>query len=109
MKVIQAMGPFVQDQIVSFNIPKSGARYIKLGIQVPQAPLLSEVPWSSTPNFTAYMVRFMIDGKSFVINGNGILEFEDLSNTQVFSIQPLQDMDAYTIIDIAFIDDEESA
>lgn len=110
MKVIQAMGPFyTKDGSISFNVPKSGAKYIKIGIQVPQAPHLLAIPRSSTPNFTAYIVRFMIDGKSFVINGNGILEFEDLSNTQVFSIQPLQDMDAYTIIDIAFIDDEESA
>lgn len=109
MKVIQAMGPFIGGQTISFNVPASGAKYIKFGIQVPQAPLLSKVPWSFTPNFAANMVAFDIDGKQAVINGNGILEFEDLSNTQVFSIKPLRDMDAYTIIDIAFIDEEESA
>lgn len=110
MKVIQAMGPFfATNKPISFNVPKSGAKYIKIGIQVPQAPHLLAMPYSDPPNFASNMIRFTIDGSNYIINGNGILEFEDLSNTKVFEITPLQDMDAYTIIDIAFIDEEESA
>jgi hypothetical protein len=38
MKVIQAVGPFYPDIPIPFNVPNSGVRYIKFGIQAPQAP-----------------------------------------------------------------------
>lgn len=111
MKVVQAVGPFDpnEDDPISFEIPQSGVKYIKFGIQAPQAPWLLAVPCVNPPDFTAYMVRFTIDDYTFVVNGNGILEFEDFYRPSVFTIKPLQPMDAYTIIDIAFINEEESA
>lgn len=114
MKVIQAVGPFYKNEPISFNVPQSGAKYIKFGIQAPQAPWLSAVPHStSQEEFVSHMVRFEIgddnlSNHSFIINGNGILEFEDFYASSVVYIEPLQDMDAYTIIDIAFIEEESA-
>lgn len=113
MKVVQAMGPFFveEEKPISFNVPESGVKYIKIGIQAPHASPLEAFllgQQEDPPNFKNYMIKFKIDNKEFIINGNGILEFEDLDNSRVFEIQPLQDMDAYTIIDIAFIDEESA-
>lgn len=114
MKVVQAMGPFTEGQVITFDVPQSGAKYIKFGIQVPQAPwLLAPINSENSLDYLAHMVRFNIGSdsstsSSFVINGNGILEFEDFEQASVFYIQPLQDMDAYTIIDIAFIEEESA-
>lgn len=119
MKVIQAVGPFYPNIPVPFNVPNSGVRYIKFGIQVPQAPwLLAPLNSENSLDYSAHMVGFEINGdasgdssgtSTFLINGNGILEFEDFYRSSVFYIKPLQYMDAYTIIDIAFIEEEESA
>ena len=114
MKVVQAMGPFTKDEIITFDVPQSGIKYIKFGIQVPQAPwLLAPINSENSLDYLAHMIRFNIGtdastSSSFAINGNGILEFEDFNQASVFYIQPLQNMDAYTIIDIAFIEEESA-
>lgn len=42
---------------------------------------------------------------TFAINAGEVLEFADLSYPQYFKVQPLQDEDAYTIIEIQYLDD----
>ena len=104
MWVLQAAGPFRANQRINFNTPqRSDIKYIKLGVQVPQVPPLSEVQ-----NFPNDMIKFYLvyNNNRFIINANDILEFDDFNNSNVFTIIPLQNLDAYTIIDIAFIDDK---
>lgn len=106
MWVLQASGPFQANQRINFNPPqRSGIKYIKLGVQAPQVPPLSE-----SKIFPNDMIKFYLvyNNNRFIINANDILEFEDFNNSTVFTVIPLQDMDAYTIIDIAFIDEKDA-
>lgn len=108
MQVIQACGPFPANTEISFNIPEGTryqTRYIKLGVQAPQVPPLSE-----SSSFSDDLIKFNLksENNTFIINANDILEFEDFYDITAFKVMPLQNMDAYTIIDIAFIDEESA-
>lgn len=108
MQVIQACGPFTKGQEISFNVPSGTGyqtRYIKLGVQVPQVPPLSE-----SPSFPEGLIKFdlITPNNSFIINANDVLEFEDFNQEQIFKIKPLQNMDAYTMIEIALMDEESA-
>lgn len=108
MQIIQACGPFTAGNQILFNIPEGvgyQTRYIKLGVQAPQVPPLSE-----SLDFPTDLVQFdlKIENNHFIINANDILEFEDFNEANIFYVTPLQNMDAYTIIDIAFMDEESA-
>ena len=106
MKLLQITGPFKANTLIDFKdfIPRSYFRYIKIGVQAPQVPPLSE-----PENFPSGMIRVYYNSKqrSHCINANDILEFQNLYWKALPSIGFLQDMDAYTIIDIGYIDEQE--
>lgn len=87
-----------------------GRKYVRIGIQAPQSPYVTEVdnPGNSK-SFKANMNRFKIntDSGDYAINENEILEFGNLANAKYFKVTPLQDMDAYTIIEIQLMEEEE--
>lgn len=104
MRVLQAVGPFIANQRINFNIPQSSdIKYIKLGVQAPQSPFILAPRIFPNDN-----IRFKIQNFNFIINSNDILEFEDFNNSNIFTIIPLQNMDAYTIIDVAFINEKDA-
>ena len=112
MQIVQAVGPFKAGERIEFDYPdpKYTFRYIKVGVQAPQVPPITEV------DNISQMIRFSIGTSSvntrnnlFYINANDILEFEDFYSVREFNIRPLQDMDAYTIVEVAFSDEQEVA
>lgn len=82
---------------------------LHIGIQAPQTPYITEVDKLEDMN---YIYGTGIDQKpsglsahKFRINANEILEFDDLERTMNnFTLYAGSDLDAYTIIDIGFIE-----
>lgn len=119
MWVSQRVGPFKANAVINFPdfnedsfVLSYGKKYVRVGIQAPQSPWISEVwdPSDEKSEFVQQMNRFQIDtgnDKSFAINANEILEFCDLSSVEYFKVKPLQDMDAYTIVEIQLMEEEE--
>lgn len=60
-------------------------------------------------SYVEYMHSFEIgtgnSGPAFYINAGEVLEFNDMSRIEYFKVKPLQDEDAYTIIEIQYIDE----
>ena len=119
MWVSQRVGPFKAGQKIRFPdftdstdyVQTYNKKYVRIGIQAPQSPYITEVD-NPTENraFKDNMNRFELDiniGNSMVINENEILEFGDLSAAEYIKVTPLQDMDAYTIIEIQLLEEEE--
>ena len=109
MQIVQATGPFTAGTPINFNYPAVASvfRYVKVGVQTPQAPPITEIE-----NFNE-MYRFGIGTDNsmttnFYINANDVLEFDDFYTINQFKIIPLQDMDAYTIVEIGFSDIQET-
>lgn len=97
MRITQLVGPFTANTTYTCPVPSGRYRFIQIGLQVPQAPPMSEVDLSRMNKFI-----LSIDGREFKINANDILEFVDLGQNSNITITPLQDMDEYTIIDVAY-------
>lgn len=97
MRITQLFGPFEKNVTYTCPMPAGRYRYIHIGLQVPQTIPMTEVQLNEMNKFI-----LSLDGKDFKINANDILEFVDLSETTNIKITPLQDMDRYTIIDLAY-------
>lgn len=123
MWIDQRVGPFKAGKPIEFyeftkkdSAKIYGKKYVRVGIQSPQAPLLSEMDrtWGEL-GIRADMCIVSIDdddwnyksSKTFAINANEILEFHNLSNVAYFKVTPRVDMDAYTIIEIQIMEEEE--
>lgn len=83
-------------------MPAGRYQYIQIGIQAPQVPPISEV---NLENMTSIILS--LNNKEFKVNAADILEFTDIAVTTNPTITPQQDMDRYTIIDIAYTAIEE--
>lgn len=96
MRITQLTGPFTKNTTYSCPIPAGRFNYIHVGIEAPQVPPMSEVTLDKMIS-----VIINLDNKEFKINSNDILEFTDISTTSI-TITPQQDMDKYTIIQVAY-------
>jgi len=128
MYVLQRVGPFPAGKGIRFNPPQSTTsyRFVQIGIQAPQSPIPNQWDINFEKSGYGYVAsnKFSIEVgpavpstneqqnnttvNRFIINANDILEFEDFNEKTCFNVVPFQDMDAYTIIEIQFMDRPES-
>lgn len=92
----QLTGPLKKNTTYACPVPAGRYAYIHFGIETPQVPPMSEVDLEDMTSFI-----LTLDGKEFKINASDILEFADLSVTSL-TITPQQDVDRYTIIQVAY-------
>lgn len=97
MRISQLHGPLKSNVQYTCDVPTGRYLYTCIGIQTPQTPPLTEV---DLDDMTTFLIG--LDNKEFRINANDILEFHNLGYTSNITITPLQDVDEYTIIDIAY-------
>ena len=97
MRIAQLVGPLNKNQTYVCPVPAGKYNYIHIGIETPQVSPMSEVTLDDMVSFI-----LSLDSEKFRINANDILEFADINMTNNINIMPLQDMDAYTIIQIAY-------
>lgn len=102
MRITQLKGPFKANTTYTCPMPAGRYQYIQIGIQAPQVPPISEV---NLEDMTSLILS--LNNKEFKVNAADILEFTDIAVTTNPTITPQQDMDRYTIIDIAYTAIEE--
>ena len=109
-------------------------KYIRIGIQSPQSPWITEARNINYNLIDSVTKKSLIDsgikieddaseiknmngfyigtdgnsGPLFFINPNEIIEFENLEEIEYFKVIPMKAVDAYTIIEIQYLNDKTS-
>lgn len=101
MKTLQYVGPFKAGETLSVSLD-SVYRILQIGIEHPNSIPIGEYQNNSTNIKTI----IDIDGQQYYINDCDILEYNGLYQ-QNMTITFLEDLDAYTVIDLIFKDVDE--
>lgn len=99
MEVVQFTGPFESGDEVSTEI-RYDYTVVHIGVQIPQKQPIRYV------RDKAYDGDLMINGKSYAVNENGILEFDGTTEIE-FKLEFTKKLPPETIIDIVYKSTEE--
>lgn len=92
MKTIQFQGPFSQGQTLQLDALTDSYNYVKIGIENLYTDL-AEVDGNLSTSFS-------VNGVSFCGNKNGILEWDNLQDSNII-IKIKKDLNAYTLINVS--------
>lgn len=112
MYIMQEIGPFTPGQTLTFEAPYNNYKCVKIGIQQPHSKSIvhgkGNIEQYTLDNDISKTTRFRINTgqqKNYYINECDILEFDDYSLDSI-TITPLGSSNPYTIIDVAFAENE---